>query len=86
MGQTRTGSNNLVVGDEHEFTSYGGLVAGLANTITGTNASVPGGAFNTASGHASSISGGYLLTQPEVDGWAAGSRGGTVYVGDFESP
>ena len=29
MGQTRTGSHNVVVGDEHEYTNYGGLVAGF---------------------------------------------------------
>src|SRR5207244_9575129 len=30
----RTGSHNLVVGDEHTYISYGGLVAGFHNTVT----------------------------------------------------
>ncbi len=57
-GQSRTGSNNLVVGDEHEYTSYGGLVAGRINTIAGPWASVSGGDGTTASGSQASICGG----------------------------
>ena len=49
-GQTRTGSHNLIVGDEHEYTSFGGFVAGLANRVTGVYASVSGGEDNTTSG------------------------------------
>ena len=33
---TRTGSHNLVVGDDHEWTSYGGLVAGYTTTTSGS--------------------------------------------------
>jgi hypothetical protein len=58
FGQTRTGSHNLVVGDEHEYTSYGGLVAGENNFITGPFASVTGGAHNRASESVASVSGG----------------------------
>ena len=47
-GQARTGSHNVVVGDEHEYTSYGGLVAGFKNTITGPFASVSGGRISWA--------------------------------------
>jgi hypothetical protein len=64
QGQARTGSNNLIVGDEHDYTSYGGFAAGLRNRITGPGASVSGGAENTASGPGASVSGGELLTQP----------------------
>jgi hypothetical protein len=56
---TRTGSHNLVVGPDHEYTSYAGLVGGRANTISGGHASVSGGWGNSASGLYSSISGGY---------------------------
>jgi hypothetical protein len=102
FGQTRTGSNNLIVGKEAEYTSYGGFVAGNRNTITapwasvsggGANTvsagggSVSGGSLNTVSGAYASVSGGTSLTQPLSDGWAAGSREpGNVIVGDFESP
>jgi hypothetical protein len=57
-GQTRTGSHNLIVGDEHEFTSYGSFVAGFQNTVSGTFASVSGGTGNTASGTYTSVTGG----------------------------
>ena len=52
------GSHNLVVGPGHSYTSYGGLVAGFYNAITGAYASVSGGIANTASGPRSSVSGG----------------------------
>jgi hypothetical protein len=54
----RSGSHNLVIGDNHTFTSYGGLVAGNANFISGPYASVSGGLANTASGTYASVSGG----------------------------
>ena len=56
----RTGSHNLVVGDFHTYTSFGGFVAGGDNRITGEYASVSGGANNIASGSGSSILGGNL--------------------------
>jgi hypothetical protein len=55
---TRTGSHNLVVGIDHEYTSFAGLVAGRRNTISGSNSSVSGGYQNTASGSRSSVCGG----------------------------
>jgi hypothetical protein len=54
----QTGSHNLIIGVEQEFTSYGGLVVGESNSITGPFASVSGGTFNTASGGESAVSGG----------------------------
>lgn len=59
---TRTGSHNLVVGGGHGYTSYGGLVAGYNNTISGIYSSVSGGRNSTASGLHSSVSGGYNNT------------------------
>jgi hypothetical protein len=69
---TQTGSHNLVLGTGQTFTSYGGLVGGLSNSVTGpygtafgTANKVPGadafaaGNNNTASGTASSVLGGY---------------------------
>ncbi len=55
---TRTGSHNLVVGAKHSYRSYGGLVAGFHNTVSGPHASVSGGAGNRASGLAATVSGG----------------------------
>lgn len=57
-GSQRGGSHNLVVGDRHSYTSFGGFVAGRQNTISDSFASVSGGYGNTASGDFSSVSGG----------------------------
>jgi hypothetical protein len=57
-GSDKSGSHNLVVGQNHNYTSYGGFVAGYQNTITGLFASVSGGQYNTASGWYASVSGG----------------------------
>jgi hypothetical protein len=54
----RTGSHNAVVGKQHNFASFGGLVVGSQSDITGQWASVSGGSRNTASGDFSSVSGG----------------------------
>jgi hypothetical protein len=54
----RSGSNNLVVGEANNFTSFGGFIAGNGNAISGLDASVSGGYENLASGTAASVSGG----------------------------
>jgi hypothetical protein len=69
----QTGSHNVILGEEQEFTSYGGLVVGEGNSITGPFASVSGGTFNTASGAESAVSGG---AQNEASAHAASVSGG----------
>ncbi len=59
-GDIKTGSHNLVLGMDHTYSSFAGLVAGRDNEISGPNASVSGGFENIASGTASSVSGGRL--------------------------
>jgi hypothetical protein len=54
----RTGSHNVVVGQEHNFSRFGGLVVGDGNTISGEFAAVSGGGGNTASGIGAVVSGG----------------------------
>jgi hypothetical protein len=54
----RTGSHNLVLGNRNGFSSYGGLVAGEINWISGPWATITGGQWNEARGNHSSISGG----------------------------
>jgi hypothetical protein len=54
----QTGSHNLILGEEQEFTSYGGIVGGLASSVRGRFSSVTGGDENIASGVDSSVSGG----------------------------
>jgi trimeric autotransporter adhesin len=84
----RTGSHNVVVGQEHNFSSFGELVVGFFNEISGSfasvsggnnnralwgSSSVSGGNFNTASGGASSVSGGIFNL---ASGEAASVTGG----------
>jgi hypothetical protein len=57
-GQARTGSHNVIVGPGHEYTSYGGVVAGAHNRIVGEYASVTGGRESVASGSHAAIAGG----------------------------
>ena len=54
----KSGSHNLIIGAQHNYSRAGGLVAGLRNTVNGDSASVLGGISNYASGTRSSVSGG----------------------------
>jgi hypothetical protein len=54
----RTGSHNVVVGSQNNFSRFGGLVVGFFNEISGEFSSVSGGSFNVASGSNSAVSGG----------------------------
>ena len=54
----RTGSHNVVVGQRHNFSRFGGLVVGDFNTISGDFAVVSGGICNVASGPYSLVNGG----------------------------
>ena len=44
----RNGSHNLIVGEDHQFTSSGGAVFGFSNSISTTGSTVTGGACNVA--------------------------------------
>jgi hypothetical protein len=57
-GDDRSGSHMLVVGQENNYSSYGGIVVGNYNTTSGWYASVCGGRENTASGPYTAVSGG----------------------------
>ena len=76
-GDDRSGSHNLVVGNQQNYASYGGLVAGFSNAISGAYASVSGGEANAANGNFSAISGGSDLTISDADAWAAASLADT---------
>jgi hypothetical protein len=54
-------------------TSYGGLLAGGANTVSGPSSSASGGYGNTASGDQASVSGGNGRSAAGADDWAAGT-------------
>jgi uncharacterized coiled-coil protein SlyX len=78
----RTGSHNLVAGALQNYSSYGGLIAGFNNEISGIFASVTGGNQNTASGNSASVSGGAgntaSGTQSSVSGGVFNSATGTA--------
>jgi len=82
--QVRSGSHNLVVGAEHEYTSHGGLVAGYGNTVSGAYASVSGGQMSTASGPFASVSGGVANTA-SGDSASVGAGRSNTAGGDFAS-
>ena len=73
----RGGSHNVVVGEGHRFSNFGGLVAGQENTISGQFASVTGGWSNTASAGWSSVSGGRLN---QANGGASAVSGGSSNI------
>jgi len=71
----RTGSHNVVIGDGHVYTSFGGLVAGRGNEVSAPAATVSGGELNAAREAGASVSGG---TQNIADGLDASVTGGQL--------
>jgi len=59
LDNDRLGSHNLIVGREHSYTSYGGILFGKRNIITGDQASISGGVNNLLTGSRASISAGF---------------------------
>ena len=80
--QPRTGSHCLVVGAEHTWQSYGGLVAGWRNLILAPWACVSGGAGNAATGQFASVSGGLVNN---ASGRFSSVGGGVAYEAAGES-
>jgi hypothetical protein len=76
-GGARTGSHNIITGDNGAWTSYGGLLGGDFNQIHGPFDSVPGGRSSTASGFDTTVAGGAgnLAT-----GFAASANGGIANI------
>lgn len=63
-----SGSHNLIVGRDHSYESYGGIVAGEDNEITRQGASVLGGFRNSADGMLGVVVGGQFN---QADGLAS---------------
>jgi hypothetical protein len=76
-GGARTGSHNLITGDNGVWTSYGGLLAGDFNQIRGPFDSVPGGRSSTASGFDTTVAGG---AGNLASGFAASANGGIANI------
>ncbi len=68
----RTGSHNLIVGQRHNYTSYGGIVGGFENDINGVYNSVVGGSNNTTSNEHTAILGGAFNVVTGVRGSISG--------------
>ncbi len=80
----RSGSHNIIVGKYHDYSSYGGLVAGNMNTISGPYSSVTGGSTNTADNWCSSVTGGYNNTANNK--WSSVTGGqGTTASSEFQN-
>jgi hypothetical protein len=74
----RAGSHTLIIGPAHRFKSFGGMVAGQRNTVTGPLASVSGGLSNTASGANASVSGGFSNTAGGREASVSGGENNTA--------
>jgi len=85
-GDARTGSHNVVVGQDHAYSSYGGLVAGFHNAVMSASASVCGGSQNTASGFAASVSGGIANVASGGNASVSGGAGNRAGPGSPASP
>ena len=70
----QTGSHDLVLGEEQTFTSFGGILAGRVNTISGPFASVTSGLEDIASGEGSSVSGGQRNRASGLDSSVGGGQ------------
>ena len=77
-GDIRTGSHNLVLGDQNNYASFGGLVAGQNNGISGLYSSVSGGDTNTANFSSASVSGGTGNTANFSGASVSGGTGNTA--------
>jgi hypothetical protein len=80
----KSGSHNLVVGSQHNYSSYGSLVAGLKNTTSGIFSTVSSGYGNTASGIISSVTGGEDH-EASGDGSSVSGGQGNTASGEFSS-
>jgi hypothetical protein len=68
-GDDRSGSHNLIVGSQHSYSAYGGLIAGFRNAVAGAFASVTGGRDNAVAGARATVGGGAAATVNEDDAW-----------------
>jgi Collagen triple helix repeat (20 copies) len=70
----QTGSNDLILGEEQTFTSYGGIDAGFTDTMSAPFASVTGGGKNQATFKEATVSGGWSNTASAENASASGGR------------
>lgn len=73
----RTGSHNLIVGHQHRYPSFGGILGGRMNEAGGEQSTVAAGTQNKAIGRFSAASGG---SRNAAGGFGASVTGGTFNV------
>ena len=76
----RSGSHNLVVGKQNNYSIWGGLVVGDRNTVSGYLSTVGSGTRNTASGWLSTVSGGGNNDAEGVSSTVSGGNSNTASV------
>jgi hypothetical protein len=83
-GDDRSGSHMLVLGKQNNYTSFGGIIAGVRHSTSGEFASVTGGQRNWATGRHASVSGGVANI---ASGESASVSGGSLNraIGDESS-
>ena len=79
---TKSGSHNLILGAGHSYTSFGGLVVGYGNTISGEGSLAIGGQLSEASGAHSAV---FAGDENVASGEAAVVLGGTQNTGSGAS-
>lgn len=70
----RTGSHNLILGIENNYTAYAGIVGGAENSISALFGSVIAGGFNTASGPSSVVVSGFDNTASNISSVVSGGQ------------
>lgn len=80
----RTGSHNIVVGTEHNYSAFGGIVTGAHNGIAGWYSIALGGVGNVSSSHGTAVIGGQgnsaLNMYDSVFGGSANTASGSYAV------
>ncbi len=72
------GSHYLVIGDQNNYSQYGGLVTGWRNTSNVGGANVTGGIYSNASAVRGRVSGGYLNTASGINSSVSGGWSNTA--------
>lgn len=76
LGETeKTGSHNLIIGTQHEYTSYAGIVVGERSRIVAPYAAVTGGRRHNVVGEHGSVSGGDANNASGDQASVSGGRG-----------
>lgn len=74
----RSGSHNLIMGEDNGYTSIGGIVVGFANSISAPYATITGGAYNASSGSFSTVTGGEINLATGEGASVSGGFGGVA--------